>query len=49
VIWADVAIPGAFVVGILAGGIGVIRIFKYALEYLKGQPPEGDEREASSK
>ena len=34
--WADVAVAAAFVVGVVVGGIGAIRVFKYALEYLKG-------------
>lgn len=33
--WSDVAVAGAFVLGIVAGGVGVVRVFKYALDYLK--------------
>lgn len=35
--WADVAVAAAFVVGVVAGGVGAIRVFKYALEYLRGE------------
>jgi hypothetical protein len=33
--WSDVAVAGAFVLGIAAGGLAVIRVFKYALEHLR--------------
>ena len=33
--WSDVAIAGAFVLGVVVGGIGVIRMTKYLLEYLR--------------
>ena len=35
--WSDVAVAAAFVIGVALGGIGVIRIYKYALEYMKGE------------
>lgn len=35
--WSDAALAGAFVLGVAAGGIAVIRVFKYALEYLRGE------------
>jgi len=34
VTWSDVAVAAAFVIGVAAGGIGVIRVFRYALDYL---------------
>ena len=32
--WSDAALAGAFVLGVAAGGIAVIHVFKYALDYL---------------
>ena len=32
--WSDAALAGAFVIGVAAGGVAVIRVFKYVLEYL---------------
>lgn len=32
--WSDVAVAGAFVLGVLAGGVGMIRVFRYVLEYV---------------
>jgi hypothetical protein len=44
--WATVAAAGAFVVGIVAGGIGVIRVTRYVLDYLRDEQgrhhPPGD-------
>jgi hypothetical protein len=40
--WADVAAAGAFVLGVLAGGIGAIRVFKYALDYLRSEQRRDD-------
>jgi hypothetical protein len=37
--WNDVAVAGAFVLGVLAGGAGVIRVTRYVLEYL-GRPDD---------
>ena len=39
VTWADVAVAAAFVLGIIAGAIGVIRITRYLLDYLARRPP----------
>jgi hypothetical protein len=36
--WADVAVAGAFVLGIVAGGFGVIRVVRYVLEYMGRNP-----------
>jgi hypothetical protein len=47
VTWSDVALPGAFAVGIIVGGIGVIRVMRYLLTYLQGQEAKRHEREAS--
>ena len=40
--WSDVAVAAAFVVGVVAGGIGAIRVFKYALEYLRSDRDRSD-------
>ncbi len=32
--WSDVAVAAAFVIGVGVGGAGVIRVFRYALDYL---------------
>lgn len=37
VTWSEVAPVGAFVVGIIVGGIGVIRVTRYTMDYLSGQ------------
>jgi hypothetical protein len=42
VTWSDVAVAAAFVIGVALGGIGVIRIYKYALEYLRGEQRRDD-------
>jgi hypothetical protein len=34
VTWSDVAVAGAFVLGVVTGGAGVIRVTRYVLEYL---------------
>ena len=33
--WSDVAVASAFVLGIVAGGFGAIRITRYVLDYLR--------------
>ena len=33
--WSDVAIAGAFVLGIVAGGVAVIRVLRYVLDYVR--------------
>jgi hypothetical protein len=43
VTWSDVAVAGAFVLGIVAGGIGSIRVFKYAVEYLRSERQANDD------
>jgi len=40
--WQDVAVAGAFVLGLIAGGVGVIRVFKYALDYLRTERSAND-------
>lgn len=35
--WSDVAVAGAFVLGVVAGGVGAIRTFRYVVEYLRGE------------
>lgn len=40
--WSDVAVAGAFVLGVVAGGIGVTRITRHVLEYLRGERERGD-------
>jgi hypothetical protein len=37
VTWSDVAVAGAFVLGIIAGGLGVIRITRSSIEYLRAE------------
>jgi hypothetical protein len=37
VTWSDVAIAGAFVLGIVAGAFGAIRVTRYVLEYMRHQ------------
>jgi hypothetical protein len=39
VTWSDVAVAGAFVLGIIAGGFGAIRILRYVLEYVRREQP----------
>jgi len=36
-VWANALVAGGFLLGVIVGGIGVIRIFKYALEYLRSE------------
>ena len=36
-VWANALVAGGFLLGVIVGGIGVIRIYKYALEYMKGE------------
>jgi hypothetical protein len=43
--WQDVLPAGAFVVGIIVGGVGVIRVTRYTMDYLR----RGDHRDSSSK
>lgn len=33
--WSDVAVAGAFVLGVVAGGFGVVRVTRYVLEYVR--------------
>lgn len=33
--WADVAVAGAFVLGLVGGALVTIRITRYVLEYLR--------------
>ena len=33
--WTDVAVAGAFVLGVTAGTIGAIAVMRYVLEYLR--------------
>ena len=35
--WADVATAGAFVLGVVAGAIGAIRIMRFVFEYMSGE------------
>ena len=35
--WADVAVAGAFVLGLVGGSLVTIRITRYVLEYLRGE------------
>jgi hypothetical protein len=35
VTWADVAVAAAFVLGVTVGGIAVIRVTRYLLDYLR--------------
>jgi len=42
VTWADVAVAGAFVLGIVAGGLAVIRITRSSIEYLRDEHRRND-------
>jgi hypothetical protein len=33
--WSDVAVASAFVVGVIAGALGAIRLLRYAIDYLR--------------
>jgi hypothetical protein len=33
--WANVTVAGAFIVGVVGGTIATIRVFRYALDYLR--------------
>ena len=33
--WSNLAVAGGFVVGVVAGTIATIRVFRYVLEYLR--------------
>lgn len=35
--WSDVAVAAAFVAGVIAGGLGVIRVTRSSLEYLRNE------------
>ena len=35
--WADVAVAGAFVLGLVGGALVTIRITRYVLEYLRNE------------
>jgi hypothetical protein len=41
--WSDVAVAAAFVIGVALGGTGVIRVYKYTVEYLRGERDGGDD------
>jgi len=38
VTWSDVALGGAFAVGVIAGGAAVITVTRYVLEHLRDPP-----------
>jgi hypothetical protein len=40
VTWSDITIAGAFIVGVVVGGLGVIRITGYVLSYLEQRDRE---------
>jgi hypothetical protein len=33
--WSDVAVPGAFVFGVVVGGLGALRVTHYVLDYMR--------------
>lgn len=33
--WANVHVAGAFIIGAILGGVVVLRVFKYVIEYLR--------------
>ena len=33
--WSNLSLAGGFVVGVIAGTIATIRVFRYVLEYLR--------------
>ena len=35
--WSDVAVAGAFVLGVIGGAVASIRIFKHVVTYLRGE------------
>lgn len=41
--WADVAVAGAFVLGIVAGAFGALRAVRHAIEYLRGERDAGEQ------
>ena len=36
-VWANALVAGGFLLGVIVGGIGVIRIFKYLLDYMRNE------------
>ena len=38
--WADVAVAGAFVLGVIGGAVASIRIFKHVVTYLRSDRGE---------
>jgi hypothetical protein len=44
VTWSDAALAGAFVAGIVVGGLGVIRITRSSIEYLRDERRRSDEK-----
>jgi len=42
VTWSDAAIAGAFVLGVVAGGIGAIRVTRYVMDYLRKEQADHD-------
>ena len=42
--WSDVAVAGAFVLGIVAGAAGVIRVTRSSIEYLRDERRRSDSR-----
>jgi uncharacterized membrane-anchored protein YhcB (DUF1043 family) len=45
VTWSDVAVAAAFVIGIVVGGLGVIRITRTSVEYLRDERRRSDDRD----
>ena len=43
--WSDVAVAGAFVIGVTAGALASIRIMRHLLEYLRAEQLQGEEAE----
>jgi hypothetical protein len=44
VTWSDVAVAGAFVLGIVAGGLGVIRVTRSSIDYLRDERRRSDDK-----
>ena len=40
--WETVTIAGAFIGGIVLGGVGVIRVFRYVLAYVRRENEDPD-------
>jgi hypothetical protein len=41
--WSDVAVAAAFVIGVVVGGLGVIRVVRSCLEYLRAEHRRSEE------